>query len=297
MAQRPPKPRVRRNLSRPHYRIFRWAVPQWIALSGAIGALLVFIAALLLWGFIRDERAAPRSPAPVSADSTSESTPAAEPTGPSLPRILDQHRQATGLAGINSLLFQGEIILEDGNAYACSLLIRRPDNIKQSVRNFRASASLSFDGEGYSATRNGRTMPAGDHPDRVDSVLNRHSLLLEGAFGQLAWDQAATTQEARLIGTETINGHHCHVIEKPFANRIPLRYYIDTTSAQVVARELSFQNEGKTTELLILLEDFQSIDSLTLPMSYRLLRNGTPVVSASFESLSPNAGLLPEAFR
>jgi hypothetical protein len=297
MAQRSPKPRTRRNLTRPHYRIFRWAVPQWIALSGAIGALMVFIAGLLLWGFIRDERAESRRPDPVSTVPATESTPTAEPARPTLPRILDQHRQATGLASVNSLLFQGEIILEDGNAYACSLLIRRPDNIKQSVRNFRASAALSFNGQSYTATRNGQTMPSGDHPDRIDSVLNRHSLLLEGAFGQLAWDQAATTQEARLLGTETINGHHCHVVEKTFASRVPIRYYIDTASALVVARQLRFKDQGKTTELLIILEDFRTIDSLTLPMAYRLLRNGSPVVSASFEFLSPNAGLLPEAFQ
>lgn len=278
----------------PRYRIFRWSITQRLAILLAVATLVVAITLVLFVGFLMESRSpataltAPQAPA--------DEQQADERTPPSLASIISQHRAATGLGNVRSLTLRGTITLEDGNPYNCTFIIRRPHYLRQAVRNFRISASLAFNGDSYTAMVNGVVQPTGNNPNRVDSELNRNSILIEGAFGQLAWGSADPAQGPVLVGGVTFNDTPCFVIDQPMAGRAIIRYFIDQHTFQEVGRRLRFMDGETPVELEMHLSAVRSEEGITLPMHYLLFRDGLRVVSASFESVTPNAGLLSEAF-
>lgn len=282
----------------PRYRFLRWQISQRLAQVGAVGLLLLVIVVVLAIGNLRQNRANPQPPAPagILAEAEAPLPLTTNRNEDSLPLILDRHRKATGFASVNSLAIRGNLLLEE-RSFRFSLLVRRPLFFKQSLHTRNQSASLRFNGTSFVPSINGERLTSEEDHHQLDTPLNHHSLLLEGAFGQLVWEEGNPAASARLLGRERFRGREAIRIEKSILPGIPIHYYLDPDSALVLGRSIQFEMEGQSILLELWLDDYQTDDGLTFPRTYTLFRNGESVVSATFESVETNTGILPQAFR
>ncbi|MFO7726318.1 MAG: hypothetical protein R6V45_12295 [Oceanipulchritudo sp.] len=281
----------------PRYRFLRWQISQRLAQAGAVGLLVTVVVVVLAIGNLRQNQVSlpPGSPSEESTDPTGPIESSITQQHHRLPVILDRHRKATGLASVNSLAIRGHLLLEE-RYFRFSLLVRRPLFFKQSLHARNQSASLRFNGSSFVPSINGERFGDEDETQQLNTPLNHHSLLLEGAFGQLVWEEGNPAGTSRFLGVESFRDREALLLEKPILPGIPIHYYLDPDSHLVLGRSIQFDMNGQSILLELHLDDYQTADGLTFPRAYTLFRNGEKVVSATFESIDTDIGILPEVF-
>jgi hypothetical protein len=213
-----------------------------------------------------------------------------------LAQLLDAHGQATGLATVLSLTFSGSFVAGEAELQH-TLVFRQPGLTRQQLTHPRYSIVATYNlREAQVRAEDGAGIPL-PTPDEIDSLLNKHALVLEGGLGRLIWSHADDQATVKVPGPESYNGRLCQVLELHHTTHPPIRYFLDIETGLEVARTLSFTDpNGDGHFIEVRLFDHRHTDGLRLPFRYEVFKDGESVATAQFERVTLNAGVVPSLF-
>ncbi len=208
--------------------------------------------------------------------------------------VLEETLKAAGgrekLAAIRDISFdvQSKLPVQTGVLdLASKIRVVLPDTVRQDMSTQAGESTIALD-----RWRGWRRAPGGQDEIPADQLQRTQA---EMARTYWMFRPPADRSSLRWVGTETVEGRACDVIEIANVAGAPLRLFVDRQTRDVLKRTYrAIAPDGKPADVEEFLSDYRVVDGLRWPFKIRVTRNGNPARETITKNMKINTGLKAE---